>query len=373
MLNQSRPYTFDRVIRILISCAIIVGIFWLLNRLSDALLPFFIACLLAYIFEPFVAFNKKIFRLKNNIVPIILFLIEMTAAIFLIGLLVIPIILNEMATVCKLIADYATSNKDSYMPFFDRFIRDYIDVDFISGLLSPDQWYELVKTTLSGTWTVVSSSISVIMYICGWFIVLIYFIFILLDYNSFMKGMKDLIPEKYKQPVLSVLSDVKASMNKYFRGQALIAFCVGILFCIGFLIIDMPMAIVLGLFIGLLNMVPYLQLISIVPTTMLCLIYSAETGTSFWHIFILAMVVYAVVQIIQDMYLTPKIMGKAMGLNPAVLLLSLSIWGSLLGFLGLIIALPLTTLVLSYYQRYVLKPGTTTSNPDSTTPTPSQP
>ena len=55
------------------------------------------------------------------------------------------------------------------------------------------------------------------------------------------------------------------------------------------------------------------------------------------------------------MVLVPKIMGKAMGLNPAILLLSLSVWGSLLGFLGLIIALPLTTLLIAYYQRYVTK------------------
>ena len=57
---------------------------------------------------------------------------------------------------------------------------------------------------------------------------------------------------------------------------------------------------------------------------------------------------------IQDLYLTPRIMGKAMGLNPAIILLSLSIWGTLLGFIGLIIALPLTTLFLSYYKRFIL-------------------
>ena len=67
-----------------------------------------------------------------------------------------------------------------------------------------------------------------------------------------------------------------------------------------------------------------------------------------------AMIVYGVVQSIQDLYLVPKIMGKAMGLNPAIILLSLSIWGTLLGFMGLIIALPMTTLLLSYYNRYVI-------------------
>ena len=144
-------------------------------------------------------------------------------------------------------------------------------------------------------------------------------------------------------------------MNSYFRGQSLIALIVGILFSIGFLIIDFPLAIGLGLFIGLLNLVPYLQLIGLIPTIALALMKSLETGQSFWVILLMALAVFAVVQTIQDMYLTPRIMGKVMGLNPAVILLSLSIWGSLLGFIGLIIALPLTTLCLSYYRRFVLK------------------
>jgi predicted PurR-regulated permease PerM len=65
--------------------------------------------------------------------------------------------------------------------------------------------------------------------------------------------------------------------------------------------------------------------------------------------------VFAIVQTIQDAFLTPKIMGKVTGLNGAVILLSLSVWGTLLGFVGLIIALPLTTLLVSYYRRFVLE------------------
>ena len=65
--------------------------------------------------------------------------------------------------------------------------------------------------------------------------------------------------------------------------------------------------------------------------------------------------IFCIVQVITDMIVTPKIMGKAMGLNPAILLLSLSVWGALLGFIGLIIALPLTTLLIAYWGRYVTK------------------
>ena len=160
-----------------------------------------------------------------------------------------------------------------------------------------------------------------------------------------------------------IVQDVKTGMNSYFRGQALIALCVGILFSIGFLIIDFPMAIGLGLFIGLLNLVPYLQTVGFVPTLLLAFIKSQETGQSFWIVTACALAVFAVVQAIQDMILTPRIMGRAMGLKPAVILLSLSVWGSLLGFIGLIIALPLTTLLLSYYRRFVLKEPPTPSAP----------
>ena len=135
----------------------------------------------------------------------------------------------------------------------------------------------------------------------------------------------------------------------------MVALSVGILFSIGFLIIGFPMAIGLGLFIGLLNMVPYLQLVGFIPTIILAIVKAADTGQNFWFIMLLALIVFAVVQVIQDTILTPKIMGHVTGLNSAIILLSLSIWGSLLGILGMIIALPMTTLLINYYQKYVIK------------------
>ena len=115
------------------------------------------------------------------------------------------------------------------------------------------------------------------------------------------------------------------------------------------------MAIGLGMFIGLLNMVPYLQLIGFIPAILLAIVKAADTGQNFWFIMLMVVIVFGVVQLIQDTFLTPKIMGKVMGLNAAIILLSLSIWGSLLGIMGMIIALPMTTLLLTYYQRFVIK------------------
>ena len=148
---------------------------------------------------------------------------------------------------------------------------------------------------------------------------------------------------------------MKRELNNYVRGQGLVALCMGIMFCIGFTIIGFPMAIGLGILIGILDLVPYLHTFALIPTAFLAMLKAADTGQNFWIVFGLALLVFIVVQAITDFIVTPKIMGKAMGLNPAILLLSLSIWGALLGFIGLIIALPLTTLLIAYWQRYITK------------------
>ena len=101
-------------------------------------------------------------------------------------------------------------------------------------------------------------------------------------------------------------------------------------------------------------MITYFQYITLIPVAIVCLIYSMGGQVEFWSTFGQCLIVYAVSQSVCDYILTPKIMGKAMGLNPAIILFSLSVWGTLLGLIGMIIALPLTTLLLAYYQEYVI-------------------
>ena len=140
-------------------------------------------------------------------------------------------------------------------------------------------------------------------------------------------------------------------MSQYFRGQTAVAFMCGVLFSVGFVLVGLPLGVLLGMFVGLLNMVPYLQMIGFIPAFMLAVIHALESNTGIWMTLGMTAGVFAVVQLIQDGILVPKIMGKVTGLNPAMIMLALSIWGKLLGLLGLIIALPMTYLLLIYYRR----------------------
>ncbi len=354
---MEKKITFDRFIRSMTLILLIVGIGLLIKQLSSVLLPFFIAWLLAYMLYPLVCFLQYRCRLRNRVVSIVAALVAVFGVATGVMLLIVPPLIDEATKLGTYIVPIAqqymgeSGITESIRQFYERFLNE----NNIVQLIQQDNVMDALRTALGQAWDFIYQALGFIVGIFVVFVVFLYMFFILLDYEKLSEGWVRLIPADKREFFTGLVSDVEHGMNSYFRGQSLIALIVGILFSIGFLIIDFPLAIGLGLFIGILNLVPYLQLIGFIPTIVLALMKSIETGQNFWIILLMALAVFAVVQAIQDMYLTPRIMGHVMGLNPAVILLSLSVWGSLLGFIGLIIALPLTTLCLSYYRRFVLK------------------
>lgn len=372
--DLKRIYTFDRVVRIIFSTLVIVGIVWLLNYLRGVLLPFLVACLIAYITHPFVKWNSKFLHIKSNTLAVLVSLFELTIVLGGIMAFFVPYIVSEVSQMADMFAQYAQNhNTVQYLPpEIHELIVKYVNFEAIKNMLTQEQMMSIVENALVEAWSLMSSGISVILSICSWLVVVLYLVFILIDYDKMSRACHLMVPKRYRKSAFKVFNDVETSMNHYFRGQALIAFIVGVLFSIGFLIVGLPMAVVFGLFIGLLNMVPYLQLVSIPIAAILCIVQSVSTGTDFWMLLLCVIGVYCVVQAIQDLYLTPRIMGKYMGLNPAIIFLSLSIWGSLLGFIGLIIALPLTSLIISYYDRYVIHRDGAETEPEAESHSPAE-
>lgn len=354
MLNQKK-ITFDSFIRGVLSGAVVIAILYLLKRLSGVLLPFFMAWLVAYLTYPMVTFYQHKLRMKNRVVSIVAVMLTLLIVIAGAGCFFIPPMIEECVRLKHLIEVYfIEGNGGASIPkTITQFLRENIDPIWLKETLNAENVMTAFQKLVPQMWNLISTSYNIVLALITVFIMLLYLFFILLDYEQIASGWITLLPAKHRDKTIKLTTNIKDSMNRYFRGQAVVAFCVGILFSIGFLIIDFPLAIGLGLFIGLLNMVPYLQIIGFVPTILLALLKAADTGDNFWWILGSALLVFCIVQLIQDAFLVPKIMGKITGLNPAIILLSLSIWGSLMGMLGMIIALPCTTLLLSYYQKYI--------------------
>ncbi len=354
---ERKKITFDSFIRGIIVAVVVIGILMLFRRLSSVLLPFFVAWVIAYLVYPLVTFYQYRLRLKNRALSIFCALLSIVAVGGLAFYLLVPPMVQEFARMKDLLVDYFSyGHGEGHIPqLLSEFLYEHVDREALAKFLNSSDILTALKETLPRVWGLLAESVNILFSFFSVFMVLLYIVFILLDYESIANGWVHLVPRRYRPIVVGICNDVKDGMNRYFRGQALVAFCVGILHAVGFLIIDFPLAIGLGLLIGLLNMVPYLQVLGYVPTVLLAILKAADTGGNFWLILLGAVIVFVVVQLIQDVVLVPRIMGKITGLNPAIILLSLSVWGSLMGMLGMIIALPLTTLMLSYYQRYIIK------------------
>ena len=347
--------TFDRLARWGIAAILVISVLYLLNKLGNVLLPFFIGWLIAYLLYPVVKFVQYKMRVPSRVLSILvtfLFVGIIVAGVFY---FIIPPMIEQFERLAQLIIKYL--NQQSVSGDFSAMIRDWLNDhrERVMDFLGSRDFIDAVKTAVPKVFTVVGQTANIAISVFASFITLLYTFFILLDYEYLTDNWIKIFPKKSRPFWQDLMKDAERALNNYIRGQGQVAFWMGVMFCLWFSIIGLPMPIGMGILIGLMDMVPYLHTFAIIPTAFLALLKAADTGQNFWVIFGLALLGFVIVQIITDMFTTPKIMGSAMGLNPAVLLLSLSVWGALLGFIGLIIALPLTTLIIAYYQRYITK------------------
>lgn len=347
--------TFDRAARWLIIALIVGAVFYTVHYLRNVLLPFFVAWFLAYLLFPVVQIIEKYLHVKVRAVSIILTLLLVILVLTAVVLFIVPPLIDQFQKLVSIASKYiqVKANVDSIPEALNNVIISYRTE--INEFLHSSDFTEALKTAAPQVVKFVTGTFSAMHSFIASCITLLYMFFILLDYEKLSDSWIRIFPSENRQFLQSLKKDVAVALNNYIRGQGLVALIMGILFCIGFEIIGFPMAIGLGILIGILDLVPYLHTFALIPTAFLAMLKAADTGQNFWIIFAMAVAVFLVVQIIIDFIVTPKVMGKAMGMNPAILLLSLSIWGSLLGFIGLIIALPLTTIIMAYWKRYVTR------------------
>ncbi len=376
MILDDTPYSFDRVVRMALAAGLLWGIVMTLGYLSDVLVPFAVALLLAYIINPVVLLVQDYVKSRGLAIGLTLTLLILVLAA--VCWLVVPLVGREVAHMGRLISDLVSNSKLAEAaarrlpPDIWQALRDYINTPEVQDFFRTDSFISMAQSALRrilpGLMGIITGTYSLVMALVVPAVVLLYLIFLLMDFQRVRVAWKELIPPQYREGVISFVVEFDQAMNRYFRGQTTIVAILIVFFSTGFSLVGLPMGILLGLFVGLLNFVPYLQLVGLIPAVLLAAIHALETGQSFWIVLGLTGLVFAVVQVAQDAVLVPRILGKAMGLSPAVILLSLSVWGKLLGILGLLIALPMTCLVLAYYRRLILsQEGATILTPEDAT------
>ncbi|WP_234985395.1 AI-2E family transporter [Porphyromonas crevioricanis] len=352
-----REFTFDRTARIVFLLLLLSFLAALLSGLKSVLIPFGLAWIFAYILLPWVRFIQYKLRVKYRLLSVIIVFLLIAGICTLMVLTIIPTIREEINKTWVLIQQY--TNEDSILGILPdniaKLLTNNANIGEFLQDISPENIFEGGRQIMDQLSGLVSGTISVMSWATVFTMGLIYFFFILVDYESLIHGLIGLFPLNIRRTATMALSDVDYYMNNYFRGQAMVALSVGVLLAIGYRIMGLPLGITIGLFIGMLNFIPYMQILGILPLTFLAGLSAAQTGSNFFVVWAITLGILMLVQIIQDTVLVPHIMGRQMGMRPSLILLCITIWGTLLGFFGLIIALPITMTIYSFYMRLVVK------------------
>lgn len=358
-----KPFTLDRTVRLAIAALMSWGIVLLLNKLSGVLLPFVVALLLAYLLDPVVTWFQKRLRNKRWAALLITFFIILVlhAAFYAI---VIPSVINEV----EKFQEIFEANKEGV--FTGRFIpedlrerlKEFVHSEGFQEFFSFKSIGNMIRGALPEIWSSLGSLMGVLASLLGLIAIWLYLIFILMDYASFRDNWHRYVPHRVREQAVEFVTEFNTNFMGYFRQKTVIVIINIILFSIAFNIIGLPLATLLAFMVGLMNFIPYLQNLGVIPCLMSAGLLSLQTGQPFWIIMLIVLGVFIVIQVLEDAVMIPVFMKEVTGMNPALMLLAIAIWGSLLGILGMIIALPVSTLMITYYKKYVLQPGGTGEN-----------
>lgn len=352
-MTTSTPITLDRLVRFLGGFLVLTLLVWLLYYLRAVLIPFFIALVLAYLLDPYVIRVRKL--VKNHTAAVLITFSMMCLVVVGLLAILVPQVMDEMHHFALLMAEELPvwQAQVEHIPWIREALAEAATID-VQGYLTGENLSKVAQKVLPGFWQGMSSVFGWLLGLLGVFTTLVYLIFILIDEEDVKENWEKLIPPKYRTRVADVVDDLGKAMNVYFRGQLKIAMILCVVYIVGFSVVGLPLALVLGLLAGLLSLIPYFALLSVLPVMLSAGLLALDQHGSFWPPMVGALVVYAVAQTLEGLVLTPRIQGKNTGLRPEYILLALSVWGSLLGVIGMIIALPLTTVIISYYRRVVL-------------------
>lgn len=349
---------FDRFVRGLLFLAVITVLVLGLRWLSPVLIPFFAAWAIAWILAPVVNFFQNTCRLRSRVLSVLITLALLIGLGCAVAWLIIPPLIDGVTQIKEALLSYLASGhiRNIHLPeWLDHLMQQWLDQEKIQSMLRSDNLMKTIRETLPHVWNMLVSTANLVMSLVGAAFGALYLFFLLLDYDYYTTAWINWLPRTQRNFFRRLSEDLGNNMRGYFRGQALVALSNCVMFTLGFWVIGLPMPLGMGLFVGLISFIPYVQVVGFAPAAVLALMEMSDTGRSFWGLMALVLLVYIVVQVLQDTVFTPRIMGKIMGLSSAMVLLSLSIWSYMAGIIGLIIALPLTTIIFAYYKRYILK------------------
>jgi sporulation integral membrane protein YtvI len=319
-----------------IALVILAAIFF--YKLRGVLWPFVFAFFIAYILNPWVDFFQRRRLSRTVSVAIVFALVVLILSATL--LILVPQIMNEVNQVRAKFPQYAEVIRSRLLPWMQSWLEEHPDIyknmmDYYEKSLKP-RIPSLLTPVLTFLGSMFSGFVNFIVEMLNVLLVPVLAFYMLSDFPRMKQRFMELFPPRHQPAVQTKIHEVDEALGGYLRGQLTVSLCLAVIYIIGLLILGVPLAIPIGLFSGLANMVPYLGFIMGIS---LSFIFSFVDNQD-WHRLIWIVVVYTFAQVMEGVLISPLIVGKRTGLHPVLIMLALVVGGTLFGFMGMILAVP---------------------------------
>lgn len=323
----------------LISIAILLIV--LLFVLSPVLQPFYIAALLAYLFNPLVD------RLEDYKVPrivgVIIVFVLMLSALVALGLVLIPLMTNQINLLLHKLPLFINWLQLVAIPWINTKINSTIplnmqnlNVAVVEGLKAHQDIIPKILTTITSSgFTLVAIAFQLIL-------IPVVTFYLLRDWNKLIKNIRHILPRKIEPTVVVLANRYNNVLRAFIRGQLFVMIILGFIYTFGLWLVGLQFALLIGLIAGLLSIVPYLGFITGLIAALIAAYYQFYTFDALLSV----LLVFSIGQAIESMVLTPLLVGDSIGLHPVAVIFSVLTGGYFFGFIGALIALPVAAAIM---------------------------
>lgn len=312
----------------------------LLYFLSHILTPFLIAALLAYLANPLVE-KLTAYKLPRIVSVVVVFLGIFTVLILLI-LLLIPLIQKQIVLAVEFTPTAIAWVQNQLLPWVtDFFGIEQLNIEVVKKTLTEN----LSKAGSVAGWllaTVLHSGAALIEIVAMLLLIPVVTFYVLRDWNIILKAIEGLLPLSIKPTIKKLIHECDTVLSAFFRGQLLVMLSLGTIYAVGLTLMGLKIGLIIGLIAGLLSLVPYLGfIVGITAASIAAFIQMGHVSAV-----LLVFIVFGIGQSLEGSVLTPKLVGDRIGLHPVAVIFAVLAGGTLFGFFGVLLALPVAAVIM---------------------------
>lgn len=329
--------------------AICLFICYMLYAMRSVLSPVFIALAAAYVLDPVIDRFEgwKISRTWGIVLLCSLMVLAMVALTWYL----VPQLLSELRSLQETFPTYWNRLKEQALPHLETYLAKHPE-EVEQYRETAIAWLQenaglLLKSITAGLATSFKSIGAFFGNVLGLIIIPVLAFYLLRDFDIMTARLGNLVPLNRRAAVFDLFRELDETMSNFIKGQLLVALLLSLIYTIGLEIANCPASLLIGVIAGFANLIPYLGIaLGFVPAVLLTYL----SGNPSWQI-VAAGLTFVVGQMLEGMVITPKVVGESVGLHPVVVLVGLTIGGTYFGFLGMVLALPATAILMVLLNR----------------------